>query len=57
MAKKRFAIWVSEYGIIQVHFLVAIDEMEALQKMMDVCRRMSTYPGSMHIEKIMEVEK
>ena len=56
MGKKKFAVWVSEYGIIQVHFLGAIDEMEALKKMMDVCRRMSTYPGSMHIVKIMEVE-
>ena len=57
MAKKRFAIWVSEYGIIQLRFVEEDDYMIALNKMMDVCRRLSSYPGSMHIVKIMEVEK
>ena len=56
MAKKKFAIWVSEYGIIQVHFVKANDATIALNKMMDVCRILSSYPGSMHIVKIMEVE-
>lgn len=56
MAKKKFAIWVSEYGIIQVHFVEANDVTIALNEMMDVCRRLCSYPGSMHILKIMEVE-
>ena len=54
---RKFAIWVREYGVIQVHHVKACDETEALNKMMDVCRRMSAYPGSMHIVKLMEVEK
>lgn len=54
---RRFAIWVREYGVIQVHYVEATDAVEALNKMMDVCRRMSAYIGSMHIVKIMEVIK
>lgn len=54
---RKFAIWVREYGIIQPHFVEADDYMIALNKMMDVCRRLSSYTGSMHIVKIMEVEK
>lgn len=54
---RKFAIWVREYGVIQVHYVEAIDAMGALNKMMDVCRRMSAYPGSMHIVKILEVIK
>lgn len=53
----RFAIWVREYGVIQVHYVEATGTLEALNKMMDVCRRMSAYPGSMHIVKILEVIK
>lgn len=51
MAKKKFAIWVREYGVIQVHYVEATDAVEALNKMMDV------YTGSMHILKILEVIK
>lgn len=54
---RKFAIWVSGYGIIQLQFVEADDYMIALNKMMDFCRRLSSYPGSMHIVKIMEVEK
>lgn len=54
---RKFSIWVSEYGIIQLRFVEAVDYTIALNKMMDVCRRLSSYPGSMHIVKIMEVEK
>lgn len=52
-----FAIWVREYGVMQVHFVEATDTAEALNKMMDVCRRMSAYTGAMHIVKISEVIK
>ena len=54
---RRFAIWVREYGVMQVHHVEATDALEALNKMMDVCRRMSTCTGSMHILKILEVIK
>lgn len=54
---QKFSIWVREYGIIQLRFVEAEDYTIALNKMMDVCRRLSSYPGSMHIVKIMEVEK
>lgn len=54
---RRFAIWVREYGVIQVHYVEANDAVEALNKMMDVCRGMSAYIGSMHIVKILEVIK
>ena len=57
MGKKKFAVWVSEYGVIQLRLVEAEDYTIALNKMMDVCRRLSSYPGSMHIVKIMEVEK
>ena len=57
VGKKKFAVWVSEYGIIQLQFVEADDYMIALNKMMDFCRRLSSYPGSMHIVKIMEVAK
>lgn len=54
---RKFAIWVREYGVIQVHYIEANDAIQALNKMMDVCRRMSAYTGSMHIVKILEVVK
>lgn len=54
---RKFALWVREYGVIQVHYVEATDAVEALNKMLDVCRRMSTYTGSMHILKILEVIK
>lgn len=54
---RKFAIWVREYGVIQVHFVEADNAMQALNKMADVCRRMSAYLGSMHIVKILEVIK
>nr|DAT25119.1 MAG TPA: hypothetical protein [Caudoviricetes sp.] len=54
---RKFAIWVREYGVIQLHYVEASDAIQALNKMMDVCRRMSAYPGSMHIVKILEVIK
>lgn len=54
---RKFAIWVREYGIIQVHYVEADEATEALAKMMNLCRRLSFYPGSMHIVKIMEVVK
>lgn len=57
VGKKKFAVWVREYGIIQMRFVEDDDYMTALNKMMDVCRRLSSYTGSMHIVKIMEVEK
>lgn len=57
VGKKKFAVWVSEYGIIQLRFVEAEDYMIALNKMLDVCRRLGCYPGSHHIVKIMEVEK
>jgi hypothetical protein len=54
---RKFAIWVREYGVIQLHYVEATDAVEAINKMMDVCRRMGAYPGSMHIVKILEVIK
>ncbi len=54
---RKFAIWVREYGVMQVYYVEATDVVEALNKMMDVCRRMSAYPGSMHIVKVLEVIK
>ena len=54
---RRFAIWVREYGVIQVHYVEAADATGALIKMMDACRRLSAYPGAMHIVKILEVIK
>lgn len=54
---RKFAIWVREYGVIQAHYVEAKDAVEALNKMMDVCRRMSAFVGAMHIVKIMEVIK
>lgn len=54
---RKFAIWVREYGVIQVHYVEATDAMQAINKMVDVCRRMSAYTGSMHIVKILEVVK
>lgn len=57
VGKKKFAVWVSEYGIIQLRFVEADDYMTALNIMMDFCKRLCSYPGSMYIVKIMEVEK
>lgn len=57
MGKKKFAVWVREYGIIQLRFVEADDYMTALNKMKDFLQGFCSYPGSMHIVKIMEVEK
>lgn len=54
---RKFVIWVREYGVIQVHYVEATEAVEAVNKMMDVCRRMSAYTGAMHIVKILEVIK
>ena len=54
---RKYAIWVREYGIMQVHYVEAEKATEALDKMTNLCRRLSFYPGSMHIVKIMEVVK
>lgn len=54
---RNFAVWVREYGVIQVHYVQANNAMAALNKMMDACRRLSAHPGAMHIVKILEVIK